>query len=134
VRTAGDGREALQQVLAWAPCLILLDILMPMMDGRAFLPALWQLEERAETPVVLASGADGPLLWDANIRIADVIRKPFSLEQLVATAERLATQRSPDQHRTRHQPPDRGMRPARSAGIAVVLCGDRRRCRRLTGR
>jgi DNA-binding response OmpR family regulator len=96
VRTAGDGRAALQQVLA--------------------------------------SGADGPLLWDANIRIADVIRKPFSLEQLVATAERLATQRSPDQHRTRRQPPDRGMRPAPSAVIAVVSCGDRRRCRRLTGR
>jgi CheY-like chemotaxis protein len=41
VRTAGDGRAALQQVLA--------------------------------------SGADGPLLWDANIRIADVIRKPFCI-------------------------------------------------------
>lgn len=91
VCTVGDGRAALQQVLAWAPCLILLDILMPIMDGRAFLRALWQLEERAETPVVVVSGVGGPLLWDANLRIADVIRKPFSLERLVATAERLAT-------------------------------------------
>ena len=60
VRTAGDGGSALELVLDWMPCLILLDILMPVMDGRAFLHRLWQLEERDQTPVVLVSGAGGP--------------------------------------------------------------------------
>ena len=91
VRTAGDGRAALDVVRTWMPCLLLLDIMMPVMDGRAFLRALWQLEDQSDTPVVLVSGAGGPLLSDVSVRVADVLRKPFGLERLVATVERLAT-------------------------------------------
>jgi CheY-like chemotaxis protein len=91
VRTAGDGRSALELVLDWLPCLILLDIMMPVMDGRAFLHRLWQLEERGKTPVVLVSGAGGPMLSEVSMRVADVIRKPYGLERLLSTVERLAT-------------------------------------------
>ena len=90
VRTAGDGRSALELVLDWMPCLILLDIMMPVMDGRAFLHRLWRIEDRAETPVVLVSGAGGPMLSEVSVRVADVIRKPYGLERLLATVERLA--------------------------------------------
>ena|SRR5215210_7368171 len=91
VRQAGDGRMALGLVLDWMPCLILLDILMPVMDGRAFLHLLWRDEDRAATPVVLVSGAGGPMLSEVSVRVADVIRKPYGLEPLLATVERLAT-------------------------------------------
>jgi CheY-like chemotaxis protein len=91
VRIAGDGASALEVLQAWAPCLILLDIMMPVMDGRAFLRELWQLEDLAATPVVLVSGAGGPLLSDVSMRVADVIRKPFRLERLLDTVARLAT-------------------------------------------
>ena len=91
MRTAGDGVSALDLVLDWMPCLILLDILMPVMDGRAFLHRLWRLEDRAGTPVVLVSGAGGPMLSEVSMRVADVIRKPYGLERLLATVERLAT-------------------------------------------
>jgi CheY-like chemotaxis protein len=79
VRTARDGSSALEVLRAWAPCLILLDIMMPVMDGRAFLRELWRLEDLAATPVVLVSGAGGPMLSDVSMRVADVIRKPFRL-------------------------------------------------------
>jgi len=91
VRTASDGSTALEILRAWVPCLILLDIMMPVMDGYAFLRELWQLEDRATTPVVLVSGAGGPMLSDVSMRVADVIRKPFSLERLLATVARLTT-------------------------------------------
>lgn len=91
VRTAGEGRSALELVLDWMPCLILLDIMMPVMDGRAFLHRLWRIEHRAETPVVLVSGAGGPMLSEVSVRVADVIRKPYGLERLLAAVERLAT-------------------------------------------
>ena len=90
VRLAGDGRTALEELRAWTPCLVLLDILMPVMDGRAFLREVRRSEEWAALPVVLVSGAGGPLLSDVSMRVADVIRKPFSLERLLATVERLA--------------------------------------------
>ena len=91
VRTASDGSTALEVLRAWAPCLILLDIMMPVIDGRAFLRELWQLEDLATTPVVLVSGVGGPMLSDVSMRVADVIRKPFRLELLLDTVARLAT-------------------------------------------
>ena len=91
VRTVGDGRLALELVLDWMPCLVLLDIMMPVMDGRAFLHSLWRIEDRAKTPVVLVSGAGGPMLTEVSVRVADVIRKPYGLERLLSIVERLAT-------------------------------------------
>jgi len=91
VRTAGDGRSALDVLRAWPPCLVLLDIMMPVMDGRAFLREMSQTGSQLETPVVLMSGAGGPLLSDVSLRVADVIRKPFRLEALIDIVARLAT-------------------------------------------
>jgi CheY-like chemotaxis protein len=91
VRSASDGCSALALLQAWTPCLILLDIMMPVMDGRAFLRELWSLEDVASIPVVLVSAAGGPMLSDVSMRVADVIRKPFRLERLLATVARLAT-------------------------------------------
>jgi CheY-like chemotaxis protein len=91
VRTAGDGRSALEVLRGWSPCLVLLDIMMPVMDGRAFLREMWQTESLSDIPVVLMSGAGGPLLSDVSMRVADVIRKPFRLEALLDVVARLAT-------------------------------------------
>ena len=91
VQSAGEGGSALTLLQAWMPCLILLDILMPVMDGRAFLRELWRSEKWAGLPVVLVSGAGGPMLSDVGMRVADVIRKPFALERLLDTVARLAT-------------------------------------------
>jgi CheY-like chemotaxis protein len=50
VLTVAVGCGALQPVLDWRPCLILLDILMLVMDRLAFLRKLWRLDKRAQTP------------------------------------------------------------------------------------
>ena len=71
-------------------CVVLLDVLMPVMDGPAFLRAFWGRGDLAAIPVVLVSGAGGPLLSDVGMRVADVVRKPFSLELLLDTVARLA--------------------------------------------
>ena len=90
VQRAGDGRAALDLLRAWAPCLILLDIMMPVMDGRAFLRELRRPEAVAVPPVVVMSAAGGPLLSDLGMEVADVIRKPFRLELLLEIVDRLA--------------------------------------------
>jgi len=90
-RTAADGYAALALVQTWTPCLVLLDILLPALDGHAVLRELRRLEAMADVPVVLVAGAGGPLLSDERMHVADVIRKPFRLELLVDVVARLAT-------------------------------------------
>lgn len=52
VCVCGSGVEALASATAYAPDLILLDLMMPGMDGLATLDALRRLPETAATPVV----------------------------------------------------------------------------------
>ena len=82
---AANGREALEVLHRHGrPCLILLDLLMPIMDGIEFLTAMRSDEELARVPVVIISAAstakppkDVPLL-----------QKPVSLEVLIDHVER----------------------------------------------
>ena len=91
VQRAGDGRAALALVRGWAPCLILLDIMMPVMNGCAFLRELRRLDGHAVAPVVVVSAAGGPLLSDLGMEVADVVRKPFRFELLLEIVARLIT-------------------------------------------
>src|SRR5579884_4055168 len=58
VATARNGREALARVAERRPHLILLDLLMPGMDGFEFLAALRQARELQSIPVVIITSAD----------------------------------------------------------------------------
>ncbi len=58
VAAAENGRAALAQLEAAAPDLILLDLIMPEMDGFAFLSELRQKPALAATPVVIVTAAD----------------------------------------------------------------------------
>jgi CheY-like chemotaxis protein len=52
VRSCASGAEALEVAPGWRPDLILLDVMMPVMDGPAVLARLRQLPETAAVPVV----------------------------------------------------------------------------------
>ncbi len=58
VRTAMHGRDALARVTDTAPALILLDLMMPEMDGFAFLEALRVEPAHADIPVVVLTAKD----------------------------------------------------------------------------
>jgi signal transduction histidine kinase/FixJ family two-component response regulator len=77
---AKNGREALDLLsrLDKPPCLILLDVMMPGMNGQEFLDALQQDEARARIPVTLMSASAAPSV-KAN---AGFLRKPFTVEAL----------------------------------------------------
>ena len=86
VLTAEHGRAALDLVdSGFAPDLILLDLWMPVMDGRAFLRAYRQ-RTAARVPVVVVTAA---LHADAEVLGVDaVVGKPFDVDDLLATVER----------------------------------------------
>ena len=50
---ARDGEEALRLIRQHYPCLALLDIMMPVMDGFEVLPALKADEKCRDTPVII---------------------------------------------------------------------------------
>lgn len=81
---AGDGQEALVRIAEQRPDAILLDVLMPGMNGRQLLEILQGESGTATIPVVVMTAVRG---IDANSAIAlgasDLVEKPFDVEDLL---------------------------------------------------
>ena len=74
-----SGSEALEKIAAFQPQLILLDVMMPGMDGPTTLGKLRELPQFAATPVVFmtAKVQPGEVAAYKKIGALDVIPKPF---------------------------------------------------------
>jgi CheY-like chemotaxis protein len=83
VARARHGAEALEQVEAARPDIILLDLMMPVMDGVAFSHALRQRPRVSDIPIVVIS-ADGNPQRAASVGAAGYLAKPFDIEALLA--------------------------------------------------
>lgn len=79
VEICGSGSEALERIAAFRPQLILLDVMMPAMDGPTTLGKLRELPQFAFTPVVFmtAKVQPGEVAEYKAIGAVDVIPKPF---------------------------------------------------------
>jgi CheY-like chemotaxis protein len=92
VNTAANGKQALDHVARARPDLILLDYLMPVMDGRAFGVAVRRETGQADVPIVLISGSPkADEVCDA-IGATACLRKPFDMDELAEIVEALARQ------------------------------------------
>jgi len=84
VACAGDGREALARLRGSArPCVILLDLSMPVMDGWQFRAVQRQSPALADIPVILLSAEDNVHQTAAFVDAADYFRKPVDFEGLL---------------------------------------------------
>ena len=79
VKICSSGKEALESAVAYSPDLILLDVMMPGMDGPATLNALRGLPELAHTPVIFMTAKVQPqeIMEYKKLGALDVIPKPF---------------------------------------------------------
>jgi two-component system KDP operon response regulator KdpE len=86
VSTAYDGFEALELAQAKEPDLILLDILMPKMDG---FETLKRLRSFSSTPVIIlsAKGSDVDKIKGLGLGADDYLPKPFNPDELIARIE-----------------------------------------------
>lgn len=82
VLTASDGREALEVVHRDDPDLILLDIMMPTMDGYQFIT---QLRRESSIPVIMitARQQEADIIRGFDLGADDYITKPFRLRELL---------------------------------------------------
>lgn len=90
VRRAADGRAGLALLEAWPPDLVLLDLMMPVLDGQGFRRAQLGLGGRlAEIPVVLLTGAREGAARGEQLGAAASIVKPFELDVVTETVAAL---------------------------------------------
>jgi two-component system, OmpR family, response regulator len=84
VETAGTGRQALELVRRWRPHVIVLDVMLPDMEG--FEVARRLAADHAEVPIVFLSARDTTADKVRGLTTGgdDYVTKPFSLEELVA--------------------------------------------------
>ena len=80
---AADGREALSLLNDELPCLILLDLRMPEMDGWQFRQQLWRDTSLAAIPVVLISAENDLHNIAGSLHAAAHFRKPVDIPQFL---------------------------------------------------
>ena len=85
VRRARNGREALQQLEQGVPDLVLLDLMMPVMDGWEFARSL---DPRARPPIIVLSADRNVSVKAGEIGALGWLAKPFELAELLQAVRR----------------------------------------------
>jgi CheY-like chemotaxis protein len=90
VRSAANGIRGLDVLRGWLPDAIVLDLMMPRLDGLGFRQTLHSDPRLASIPVLLVTATYSP--HDAALRmgVRAVLPKPFELDQLVDMVSQLA--------------------------------------------
>ena len=88
VDTAADGAEALDKARLSHPDAIVLDLMMPVMDGRDFIKA-WRAEPADNQAAVLVMSAGDARLGAEEPGVEAFLAKPFDLETLLGKLDSL---------------------------------------------
>ena len=91
VRRVGDGRSAIDEVRRQPPDLLILDVMMPRVDGLDVCRILRGSPESADVPVLMltARASEEDLLLGLDLGADDYITKPYSPRELMARARAL---------------------------------------------
>ncbi len=86
VITASDGEKGVKLAELEMPDLILLDIMMPKVDGYSCLKEIRRIQKTKNMPVLMMSGKEEEKVRDlfAFQKISGYLEKPFELDNLVA--------------------------------------------------
>ncbi len=105
------GEEALQAVAAHKPDLILLDLMLPGIDGLEICRRLRAAEATSEIPIIMltACGEEADVVRGLELGADDYVTKPFSIKVLLARVETVM------RRRTELQPPTDGEELIRGA-------------------
>jgi CheY-like chemotaxis protein len=80
--SASNGREAMQKLREFRPDIILLDLMMPVMDGWEVMSRLRSNAELAEIPVVIITAIYDVKHTQRDTGAKAVLTKPFDIDQL----------------------------------------------------
>jgi DNA-binding response OmpR family regulator len=97
VVTAADGPGALDAIETHAPALVVLDLMLPELDGRAVIRAVRRDDEAAHTPILVLSARSSTIDRIAGLEDGadDYLPKPFSPAELVLRVKSILRRSSP---------------------------------------
>jgi DNA-binding response OmpR family regulator len=84
VDMAAHGAEALEAMRARRPATVLLDLMMPVMDGFTFIEHCQREQLCADVPIVVISAVQDALNRVAELPVHATLAKPFDLDELVS--------------------------------------------------
>jgi DNA-binding response OmpR family regulator len=97
VVTAADGPAALEAIETHQPALVVLDLMLPELDGRAVIRAVRRDEEAARTPIIVLSARSSTIDRIAGLEDGadDYLPKPFSPAELVLRVKSILRRTGP---------------------------------------
>ena len=105
VEAAVDGLEAITLAQSLSPDLILLDLMLPKMDGLEVCKALQADPRTAGIPIIMLTARSGEIdrVLGLELGAADFVTKPFSPRELVLRVKKRLQQRAPVVSKDRFQ-------------------------------
>jgi len=106
VRRAKNGGEGIDFLRCWVPRLILLDLMMPVMDGSTFRTEQRKLAgDVASVPLIVVSAARKARARAAELGAVAALSKPFDLAEVTGALARWVHPGRPDPEWPRFQQP-----------------------------
>jgi CheY-like chemotaxis protein len=90
VDLAAHGREALEAMRTRRPATVVLDLMMPVMDGFSFIEACHNEQLCENVPIVVISAVHDALRRIQQVPVHACIAKPFDLDDLIRTVGQFA--------------------------------------------
>jgi adenylate cyclase len=94
---ARDGEEGLEKIRSMHPDLILLDLMLPNIDGAEVLLRKHQDPNIRDIPVIAVTALVSPfdqIMWKRRTEIRDYVTKPFVRKEFLATIERVLARKA----------------------------------------
>jgi DNA-binding response OmpR family regulator len=119
VVTAADGPAALEAIETHRPALVVLDLMLPELDGRAVIRAVRRDEEAARTPILVLSARSSTIDRIAGLEDGadDYLPKPFSPAELVLRVKSILRRAAPTGDAT----PTAGAAPGATSIAGAIL-------------
>ena len=95
VVTAANGRQGLDCLAKARADLVLLDMMMPVMNGPAMLAAMAADPELAGTPVIILSSLPEATIRNRTDGVAAIIRKPYTADQVLGEIAKALGEKEP---------------------------------------
>lgn len=95
VKSVNNGAQAVEMTKQWSPSLILLDVMMPVMNGYS---VTRRIREFSSTPIIMlsAKGSEADKIQGLNAGADDYIVKPYSSNELMARMRSILRRSNPE--------------------------------------